>query len=557
MNLPMSLLAAVCLLAGLLQPGLQDWRPQDWRQAERRLTFDGGASLLSYNFARSLAADEAGRLHAVWYDDRDGVSQIYYKRSPDHGQTWGPDVRLAACSVVQEHPAIAVSGEYVYVVWHSRQDNGLNIFLKRSSDGGANWDAEEQVSTSNSAAHSSIAVAGASVHVVWGDHRDGEQSEVYIRNSYDAGLSWGPETRVSELPFDSWVPTVEASGGNVYVAWVDTRDGNEEEYFRRSADGGQTWQPVTRLTANAANSWAPSLAVDGETLHFVWFDQQDSPVQPLDAERHLNNVMQVLGLGVDPIPAGVMVPHPELAAQRRAGEKARLIEREAPAWVARGGDAARLQAILREVQELGQRGASYLEKERKLNEAIVLMGLCYLPGSTEGLPKIYYQDALNIRVQDKLKQIQMAAPAWVQRGGDPHQLEIQLQRFQQMTRVAASEWDIYYRRSLDGGQTWERATRLTSAPGVSARPSIAIQGRDLHVVWYDGRDGNTEIYYKHSPDAGTTWEPDVRLTGAPGDSLHPSVAVTQGIAHVLWFDGRDGNAEIYYRRLMHPFRHGF
>src|SRR5262249_40438568 len=196
----------------------------------------------------------------------------------------------------------------------------------------------------------------------------------------------------------------------------------------------------------------------------------------------------------------------------------------------------------------GQQGASYLEKERKLDEAVRLMSLSYTPGPMDDLPKIYYLDALQIRVQDKLKQIQAVAPAWVQRGGNLQQLEMLLREFQQMLTLASSEWDIYYRRSTDGGQTWEPIKRLTNAPLPSARPSIALAGTDLHVVWYDLRDGNAEIYYKHSPDAGVSWTPDERLTNAPGDSLHPTVAANNDSVHVVWFDSRDGNAEIYYKR---------
>ncbi len=541
MTLLKSLLVVVCLLPAFAQE----------RQAmrEQRLTFDAGASLLSYNFARAIAANADGRVHLVWYDNREGVAQLYYKRSLDGGRTWEPEQRLAACDVAQENPAVAVNGASVYVVWHSRQDARFKVWFKRSTDGGTTWESDVQLSNSNSAAHASIAVAGAGVYVTWHDNRDGGHTEVYLRNSDDGGVNWGAEVQVSELPFDSWVPTVEAAGRNVYVVWVDTRDGNEEEYFRRSTDGGQTWGTVMRLTDNAANSWAPSLAVEGEALHLAWFDQQDSPVQPLEAEQQLDNVMRLLSLSVDPVPTGVTVAHPELAAQRHATEKAQLIEREASAWVARGGDAARLQAIMREVVELGQRGASYLEKERKLNEALALMALPYTPGSIEGLPKIHYTDAMQIRVQDKLKQIMAAAPAWVARGGSQQQLEAELQEFQQLLALGISEWDIYYRRSLDGGQTWEPATRLTSARGASARPSLAVKGHDLHVVWYDGRDGNLEVYYKHSPDGGTTWEPDVRLTTAPGDSQHPSIAMARGAIHIVWHDLRDGNAELYYRRL--------
>jgi len=124
-----------------------------------------------------------------------------------------------------------------------------------------------------------------------------------------------------------------------------------------------------------------------------------------------------------------------------------------------------------------------------------------------------------------------------------------LKEFELAMALANNEWEIYYLRSTDGGVTWDSPTRLTESPGPSARPSIAMAGNDLHVVWFDGRDGNAEIYYKHSPNRGATWGPDVRLTFAPADSMHPSVAASGKTAHVVWFDRRDGDAEIYYKRM--------
>jgi hypothetical protein len=34
-----------------------------------------------------MAADAAGRIHGVWFDERDGNSQIYCKQSPNGGLT--------------------------------------------------------------------------------------------------------------------------------------------------------------------------------------------------------------------------------------------------------------------------------------------------------------------------------------------------------------------------------------------------------------------------------------------------------------------------------------
>lgn len=543
----------VCLLVALAvaangQTGFNAPPRSQWTP-DRRLTFDGAESQLSFNFARSIAADEAGRVHVVWYDKRDGSSQVYYKRSADGGETWGADVRLSQDPAWREHPAIAVSGNHIYAVWHDARNEGLDIYFSSSSDGGLTWNGEFPLTTDGSSVFASIAAEGENVQVIWGSHQDGPQSEIYTSHSTDGGLSWATATRLSDLPNDSWVSTIAVSGGRVYAAWVDTQDGNEEEYFRRSMDGGNTWGPITRLTDNRANSWAPSLTASGDTVHLVWFDQQDNPVQPLEAEEMLNAAMRLLDLPVEPAPVGVTVTHPELAAQRRAAEKHQLIQSVVLQWIAQGGDVLKLQSLLRELEALGQQGASYLEKDRKLSEVLKLMALSYTPGPTDDLPKISYLDALNIRVQDKLKQIQSAAPAWVQRGGNQQQLEAMLREFQQALTAATLEWELYYRRSTDGGQTWEPTQRLTIAPLPSLRPSIALSGDELHLVWFDYRDGNAEVYYKHSADAGATWLPDERLTVAPGDSLHPTVAVGGGFVHVAWFDRRDGNAEIYYKRL--------
>lgn len=440
------------------------WEP------DQRLTFDPGASQLSFNFVWSIVADDFGRVHVVWYDTRDGIEQIYYKHSSDGGTSWAVDIHLSEVSAGQEHPAVAVSGSYVYVVWHDARNGNLDIYLKRSTYGGATWEPDMQLTSHlGSSAHASIAASGSNVHAVWMDNRDG-QTEIYTRRSTDGGATWVEEMRLSDVPFESWVPTVAVSGGSVYVAWVDYRDANEEEYFRRSADGGVTWGPVTRLTDNPADSWAPSIAISGDTVHVTWFDRRDAGVMDSDVEEKLDEAMALLGLPVEPAP----------------------------------------------------------------------------PRD----PSVYYLPLFEQRVQDKLQKIQAAGPGWVKGGGNPQTLEAILKEFERLMKLWTTGWEIYYKRSTDSGDTWGADTRLTNAVEVSLRPSIAVSGRNLHIVWFDARDGNPEIYYKHSLDGGATWGPDVRLTNALGDSRHPTVALSSNAVHVVWFDQRDGNAEIYYKRNL-------
>jgi len=111
-----------------------------------------------------------------------------------------------------------------------------------------------------------------------------------------------------------------------------------------------------------------------------------------------------------------------------------------------------------------------------------------------------------------------------------------------------SNWEIYYKRSTDGGITWGADTRLTNAISDSWLSSIAVIGSFVHVVWMDKRDGNEEIYYKRSTDGGINWGADTRLTNNTSWSEFPSIAVSGSLVHVVWSDYRDGNFEIYYKR---------
>ena len=73
---------------------------------------------------------------------------------------------------------------------------------------------------------------------------------------------------------------------------------------------------------------------------------------------------------------------------------------------------------------------------------------------------------------------------------------------------------------------WQPDVRLTNNPAYSyssynnAR-CVASSGNDVHVVWYDSRDGNYEIYYKRSTDGGISWEADTRLTNNTANSRYP------------------------------------
>ncbi len=106
---------------------------------------------------------------------------------------------------------------------------------------------------------------------------------------------------------------------------------------------------------------------------------------------------------------------------------------------------------------------------------------------------------------------------------------------------------LCYMRSEDAGLTWGPAVRISSAEAMSFRHASAVEGDVIHEVWSDKRhepdrsvfstDGNWEIYHKRSSDGGRTWGPDVRLTRSELVCQRPAIGVvgdTVLVAYVAW-----------------------
>ena len=568
-------------------------------------------------------------MHVVWYDTRDGTPQIYYRRSRDNGTTWGPEVHLSPSSSPQEQPAIAADGRSVYVVWHDMRSGYRDVYLKRSMDGGETWEPETLLSTGGDLADSmypAVAASGSHVHVTFADNRDGPVHVFYTRST-DGGVTWAEDHRLSDnLPSDSWTPSVEVSGEVVYAIWTDTRDEYEEEYFKRSTDGGVTWGPDTRLTYDGVNSWAPVLSVTGQTIHLVWFSQKESAFQPYDAEKKVDGLLALMGLPVTPEPRDVVLVRSPKNSRERVEAKRRKIQLAATSWVQHGGDRTQLERLVHEFEQLNKPAAPFEaekqldqamrlvglpaqpappgvevaydlnalrlrteekihrietvvpvwvhrssdmkqlratldaynrltyyrrpseeDKEHKLDEALQLMGLAFVP--EQETIRVYYLDDLQERLREKIQQIQVAVPSWAQRGGHGEQVEATLRQVERIFQESMTEWAIYYQRSTDGGMTWNPPVRLSEIPGFCRRPSLAVAGPEVHVVWVDATSGREGVYYRASADGGATWNPAVRLVRLKAEwGIHPAVEASADFVHVLWVDQRDGPPEIYYER---------
>ena len=118
-------------------------------------------------------------------------------------------------------------------------------------------------------------------------------------------------------------------------------------------------------------------------------------------------------------------------------------------------------------------------------------------------------------------------------------------------RRADRAWDIYARRSPDGGGTWEPEQQLSRFPQVTkndtfVRPEMIGDGQDrFWLVWLGLRNGQSSFYLSRSVDDGRTWTDPVALSGQ-SESVFGQHLVRSGERLLLvWIDARTGKDRIY------------
>ncbi len=179
-------------------------------------------------------------VHIVWFDKRDNNYEIYYNRSVDNGETWGGDERRTDDLAASYCPSVAVSDSIVHIVWYDHRDGNTEIYYKRSVDNGMLWYSDERITDDLAASYNpSIAVCDSIVHIVWYDWRDNDE-EIYYNRSVNDGETWGIiDERITDAVGKSHYVSVAcwdcSYDYDVHIAWTDERDGgnNEEIYYKR------------------------------------------------------------------------------------------------------------------------------------------------------------------------------------------------------------------------------------------------------------------------------------------------------------------------------------
>ncbi len=163
------------------------------------------------------------------------------------------------------------------VVWDDTTFGNFDIFFAKSTDGGETFSTPENVSNNPGFSRvPAIAVNGNIVYTVWQDTSFGNQ-DIFFAKSTDGGETFSTPENVSNNPGRSAAPAIAVNGNIVYTVWQDGTDnpGSREIFFAKSTDGGETFSTPENVSKNDGISHFPQVALDGNNVYLVWGDDTD------------------------------------------------------------------------------------------------------------------------------------------------------------------------------------------------------------------------------------------------------------------------------------------
>lgn len=269
-------------------PAGEAWSAGAWSEPRR----------LGGSYYNAIVADSKGVLHAFYNEGLIGtdegnrlLSEIFYRRSIDGGQTWTVRANLAQLPGGDERMQVKVDGrDRVHLVWDHGSDWYLGLdqpdvgVYRRSDDGGETWRDPLFFSTADGPiVQTTLGLAGDNPIVVY---RSANGTDVYYQSSPDGGNTWSPPQIIPgvrardpiDRALDSYTMATD-SAGRVHLVMPGFLEGSITPIpmLLHLIWNGQSWSAPEIVAATINRPMWPRLTVaGGNQLHAVWFSYTDA-----------------------------------------------------------------------------------------------------------------------------------------------------------------------------------------------------------------------------------------------------------------------------------------
>ncbi len=261
-----------------------------------------------------LISDTAGHHYYLHLSDPTGrnwsseeiLDRIVIQKSVDGGKTWSNGTYTGMFHPKDQDKHWAVVDprtNAIYVTWTQFDDYGSespkdssNILFAASLDGGQTWsdplvinDIPGNCLDGDSTTEGAVPAVGpdGTIYVTWAN-----QSKLFFDKSHDGGKTWMAEDKIIAQQSGGWdidIPGVQRANGmpvticdtagNLFVNWVDDREGNYDVWLIKSTDGGESWTEPAKINKDTgdADQFFSWICVDPTSnyLYAVYYDRRE------------------------------------------------------------------------------------------------------------------------------------------------------------------------------------------------------------------------------------------------------------------------------------------
>jgi len=242
---------------------------------------------LSYRGQLIVLEDE---IYVLWQDDSTGDGDIYFSKISAENFKVEPPINLSNNDGKSAFPRFSVQDDKVFTTWYDYTPGLSDIYFGRSIDGGKTFETFNISQNKGVSYNPWIAASGKNLYIVWND--DTRQNKLLQSESknqtryFDAGISKYDiilatshnngssfeKTFLSAAQGDSINPRITASENNVYVIWTETKI-SRDIILVVSTDGGVTFNEPVNVSNSQNRSDFSAIQVDDNRVHTLWIEE--------------------------------------------------------------------------------------------------------------------------------------------------------------------------------------------------------------------------------------------------------------------------------------------
>jgi hypothetical protein len=376
----------------------------------------------------------------------------------------------------------------------------------------ANVKVNDDVGTTTQNTPNLIADNSGNLYLAWGDGRNGNQ-DIYFAKSANRGVTWSANAKVNDDAGSSYqaLPNLTRdSSGNLYLVWEDARNGNYSIYFAKSTNGGSTWSANVKVSDTLSDARSPSLVVDSVgNLYVAWTDNRGGYWDDYVAKSTNGGAIWSASVKVN-------------------NDTSTTTNGRPPALAVDNSDNLYLVWTT-------ANGGYDLYSAKSTNGGVTW--------------------SAGVKINDVAGQVWLSSPP-----GLTADASGTLYTIWNDTRDFAGKSHIYFSKSTDGGSTWSANVDASQNPNgtstVYLMGLVVDSSGALSAVWGDSREGDEwNVYFAQSTNGGTNWSAAIRVNDSTTLDQYQATMAVDGNdnLYTAWADSRSGNHDIYFSRWNNQY----